>query len=486
MNMNRHEANKENDEQRQGRVRLRSSSGTVFYSVLVLENLPVYARTIYSDMRREIHRRQQIGEPALKCTVDGGVFGGTKRAASLALRRAASRCSSNAPSTASDGADSGGDGLQDINLFRDDISVSAASVASASSDRSSPHVMQQLVSVEQQPQSTQDFGNNAWHSTRVSWRACNASLETCHRSFLINKINDLQGKLAEAKSELGKSRRSQKQAVKQQNKLQIKLANASTVRVTDEAALTLAKTTRRDGETGARFTARGFLSLGIRKALAVTSAVAFPLAALCDVSRQTVTRSENLTWSVLVARTSTFHALVRQRLRNMASAFLAMELEVSQDSNENEHRAGDNPDPAFHGALVQEGNNDADPFDECSADRETVLSADLGLQQIPEQDAAMNAAVVCRGNPLGNLNLHSWFGFRRDLGNVDSMGNVFCLGGTCLAGDATNSGIWRRNKLQGLMLTSACMTDSQHLSSDTNFLKAFAFHTTVFPGVDEQ
>ena len=43
-----------------------------------------------------------------------------------------------------------------------------------------------------------------------------------------------------------------------------------------------------------RLTKTGFVALGIRKALALSSAVAFPLAILFDVSRQTVCRAETI------------------------------------------------------------------------------------------------------------------------------------------------------------------------------------------------
>ena len=64
------------------------------------------------------------------------------------------------------------------------------------------------------------------------------------------------------------------------------------------------------------------LSLGIRQALAHTSATAFPLAALVDVSRQTATRAENAAWSTLVARTGSLHALMCQKMRSLANVFV--------------------------------------------------------------------------------------------------------------------------------------------------------------------
>lgn len=78
-----------------------------------------------------------------------------------------------------------------------------------------------------------------------------------------------------------------------------------------------------------KLTMRGFVALGIRKALALTSAIGFPLAALVDTSRWTVTRSEIATWAMLVARSRAFHTL----LDKFISRPLSIEsFDKSQDS----------------------------------------------------------------------------------------------------------------------------------------------------------
>ena len=74
----------------------------------------------------------------------------------------------------------------------------------------------------------------------------------------------------------------------------------------------------------------------------------------------------------------------------------------------------------------------------------------------------------------------SWFGLGRNPSGGFDVDRMFCLAGTAFAGDATSSGIWRRSKLQGLFLTSACMTYSKRLESNTKYIEAFTFHTTVW------
>ncbi|CAL1132953.1 unnamed protein product [Cladocopium goreaui] len=71
-----------------------------------------------------------------------------------------------------------------------------------------------------------------------------------------------------------------------------------------------------------RLTKTGFVALGIRKALALSSAVAFPLAILFDVSRQTVCRAETSVWAMLVMRSAAFHKIISDVL-NRISVFLA-------------------------------------------------------------------------------------------------------------------------------------------------------------------
>ena len=315
---------------------------------------------------------------------------------------------------------------------------------------------------------SQESNSDAWRSTRVGWKTCKESLETCHRSFLIRRIEHLEENLTNTKAELAVARRTAQQTIKRHKKLEVQLQDK---KETNETILTIQKHQPKrqdDGDEGrsGRFTTRGFIALGIRKALAHTSAVAFPLAALVDVSRQTVTRAENATWSMLVARTGSFHALMRQKMRSLASVFA--NLRAKHDNNTHAgHRDGHAV--AACSVLVQASCSQADR--QVGGDYDTIVEQDLGFEVEFRDDVQKS---------IPSSDAGSWFGLGRNPSGGFDVDRMFCLAGTAFAGDATSSGIWRRSKLQGLFLTSACMTDSKRLESNTKYIEAFTFHTTVW------
>ena len=401
-----------------------TESSVQMCSLAILENLPMFGITVHGYVDREIQRRLRqaegpSAEHPLRCHMacNERPAGVKRRVYGSNQRENAGRdmsVDSNTPRNMSDAGDTANDESATISRagsFEDSQSSSGLSAR-----------------------------------TRVGWKDCKDAMHTCHRSFLVKRIYDLEHKLEHCKSELAKSKRSYKATNKQCGQLMVKLSSEKPV--TDEAALTIQKKVKPDGQTGSRCTVRGFLALGIRKSMAVTSALGFPMSALVDVSRQTVTRAETTIWSVLIARTGMFHTLMRERLRKLAGMYVSMQ--TSQASRANEGTGScDGDDPA-------EG-----------ASQEALVCVDLGFagrsNAPPASEANVLVKSICvRGNATN-----------------DDLSAIFCMGGTALAGDATNSGIWRRSKLQGLLLTSAFMVDTSYLQSETEYMRAFAFHTTV-------
>ena len=389
------------------RMHVRTSGGVVLYSVAMIAYLPaagVSSAQVDAMMQREVNRRRTKNEMPVNCIENVHA-----------------------------GDNSGGHGQL--------VPIAKPSVSESES---------------------QESNKDAWRSTRIGWKTCQESLDTCHRSFLIKRIHDLEDNLKSTKAKLAVARRTVQTTIKRHKKLEVQLQDT---KETNEAVLTIQKHQKKsdDGDEGrsGRFTTRGFIALGIRKALAHTSAVAFPLAALVDVSRQTVTRAENATWSMLVARTGSFHAQMRQKMRSLASVFADMRARHDKNTHD------DNTDGQPVGSvLVQAPCSQADR--QVGGDHDTMVDQDLGLEFRHDIE-----------KPVTSSTDGSWFGLGRGPSGGFDIDRMFCLAGTAFAGDATSSGIWRRSKLQGLFLTSACMTDSKRLESNTEYLKAFTFHTTV-------
>ena len=299
-------------------------------------------------------------------------------------------------------------------------SAHAQSVHAQSVDSQNSQSLQIVLIDESQSQSVRSSFST--QNSRVTWNACKDALESCHRQFLIKRVHELEGKCQEYQKALKKAKRENKFLVEKQDKQ--KCRELVPHEPTD-LEITKGKV---------RLTKRGFVNMGIRKALALTSAVGFPLVTLTETSRQTVARSEAAVWSMLVIRTAVWHNCVFEALSRIAKFYRRCKRSTSNSSDHVDF------------ALVDD-----------QADQLVLVTRDLLLPR-----------------PADWL-VSSWAGDSV----VDENKPQFTLGGTALAGDATNSGIWRRNKLQSLFVTSAVMCDSGKLDSSVDWHEAFAHHTTV-------
>ena len=417
---------------------LKSAGGTSLFSVVMLQTWPKFGQNLKALVEREINSRLGSGQKSLECQCDysEAARGSLKRSASVAslksLKQSAS--GSSLPSVVSEeGNNRDADG---------EVSEVSAPVSSAADSQESQIIM---------------------HGKRLSWnRDLVPHIDTCHRSFLVKRISDLQKKLTQSKQELAKAKRENNKSTKKLANLQLQIHNKEQA---DEQVLTVQKTPK-----GVRFTTRGYLAMGIRKALAITSALGFPMSALVDASRQTVVRCEVCVWSVLVARTGCFHEMIKHRLRALATIYACMKKAAAEQKGRSDINATHALVSAVQQTSGSELHDDISRFGE-----ENVVSSDLGLvPSSADGDGPSSSSSSVQDT------VSRWFCTGSGGGVAsEQLERVFCLGGTAFAGDATNSGIWRRNKLQGLLLTAACMTDSVSLSHPTEYMKAFAFHTTV-------
>ena len=203
---------------------------------------------------------------------------------------------------------------------------------------------------------------------------------------------------------------------------------------------------------------RGSISLGLRKSIAFVSASSFPMSSLLDIGRQTVTRCEVLVGAYIMMRSVFFHRVLLLILKRLASV------------QSGEHH------PEFQ---------QAQPAENLGTD--IVLHGRSGLSSI---DVASHNDAICKdfGLPLVDAPISTSAPMLASGDSTD-----FCIGCTFFSGDATNSAIWRRQKLQGLMVTSGVMLDWDALCQ-TNYRKAFRslswvsfgpFCCTIFfPGLD--
>lgn len=281
-----------------------------------------------------------------------------------------------------------------------------------------------LVAVESEATSQSSAGR------RMTWGTVKQSLDSCHRAHLVKRIHHLECKVESLQKKLKASQREQRlQLVRHGAALQ-KHHSTDDLLQSDDFALQISK-------AGLRLTKRGFVAMGIRKALALTSAVAFPLVTLVETSRQTVTRSEVSVWTMLVARSAAWHKLVYDSFRRFA-AFLKT-------------RSGETD------------TTDPDP-----------KGIQIGAIDIDDGDAAIDIANQCIVSTSDLCLPVKW--------SLECSQGLLSIGGTAFSGDATNSGIWRRNKLQSLLVTSAVLVDVPKLQHRTWWTQAYAHHTTVHLG----
>ena len=152
--------------------------------------------------------------------------------------------------------------------------------------------------------------------------------------------------------------------------------------------------------------------------MCVVSAQSFPLASLVEISRWTVTRAEILIWGLWLGKARVWHDIVYQRLNHVRA------LQDARDSNEHTARPSSNTAIVVDDDHPPVNHSELQPFCE-----------DL---KIPT-----------------NVTPNAW--------------NVGC---TYFSGDATNSSIWQRQKLQGLEVVSSMVVDVDALSQ-SDYKKAF-------------
>ena len=189
--------------------------------------------------------------------------------------------------------------------------------------------------------------------------------------------------------------------------------------------------------TGSKITWRGQISLGLRKAISITSASSFPQASLVSVSKQTVLRSEVMTASYLITRARFFHKIVYMLLKQLAQT-QQQHQQGPSDSDSTAPRAELESSSII--CLADAGNQPS----QCLTHDDSICK-DLGLPLLGSDFASRSPMTSTGGKELGN---------------------PFSIGCTFWSGDATNSSIWKRQKLQGLLASSHVMTDWNALQKE--------------------
>ena len=199
---------------------------------------------------------------------------------------------------------------------------------------------------------------------------------------------------------------------------------------------------------GRKLTWRGNIVLGLRKSLSLVSASAFPVASLIDTSRWTVTRAELKTWAHVMSKGRAFHqgmAFLLQRLRAWNDCFEA----AQQGSADYFNRDG------WQAQLVaKEKEIDA----VCAIQsQDGAILCDLGLPALqpaaPATSEVLNSMMLqMRGATTPPIST-------QDAPSPSNSKATFTVGCTFFCGDATNSSIWNRQKLQGLETSSALMVN---------------------------
>ena len=190
---------------------------------------------------------------------------------------------------------------------------------------------------------------------------------------------------------------------------------------------------------GRKLTWKGSIVLGLRKSMALVSASSFPLAALVETSRWTVVRAEVQTWAHIVSRCRTF---------NQASAYLLHRLRTWMDfCKEAEVNAQNDADAATAAqqqiALREKELEDASAVK--SQDSAIMSELHLPILPAPGQGDAGSCLRKLRGMPKCS--------------NQRGGPSTFALGATYFCGDATNSSIWHRQKLQGLEVSNSLLVN---------------------------
>ena len=182
---------------------------------------------------------------------------------------------------------------------------------------------------------------------------------------------------------------------------------------------------------GRRLTWRTSVILGLRKLMCIISANAFPLASLVDVSRWTVTRCEIMAWAVLLGRTRAWYKTLMTLLK-----------EVCQ------HMVNNAGAPSSF-ALVS-----ASEVTDLSNKRRR--SSTVGVADLPTQDDAIRA-------DFGLPSASSWVSQLTVSLSQTELHWDGVVASTSWAGDATNSSIWQRQKVQGIEIQTIVLTNKRAL-----------------------
>ena len=199
---------------------------------------------------------------------------------------------------------------------------------------------------------------------------------------------------------------------------------------------------------GRKLTWRGSVSLGLRKAITLVSASSYPQASLLAISRWTVTRGEILVGALLIARAWVFNQIICQLLANIAN--------IRPPSVEPETQTHpDAPQAESMGSSAIVTYKDEATCSEAEAlTHDDAMADDLNLPRLSLPAYAFmfssSASGVCE----------------------DVSTNPMCVGATYWCGDATNSSIWQRQKLQGLLAVNVLLVDWRALQSQ-NYGDAF-------------
>ena len=183
--------------------------------------------------------------------------------------------------------------------------------------------------------------------------------------------------------------------------------------------------------SGRRLTWRTSVILGLRKLMCIISANAFPLASLVDVSRWTVTRCEIMAWAVLLGRTRAWYKTLMTLLKDVCQHMV------------------NNAGVTSSFALVS-----ASEVQDLSNKRKG--SSTSGVANLPTQDEAIRS-------DFGLPSASSWISqltVSLSQTELNWDGVVAC---TSWAGDATNSSIWQRQKLQGIEIRTIVLTNKRAL-----------------------
>lgn len=199
---------------------------------------------------------------------------------------------------------------------------------------------------------------------------------------------------------------------------------------------------------------RGSVSLGLRKAMSFVSASLFPMASMLEVGRTTVIRCEILVNAYIMVRAMTFHRVMFLLLNRLATA----QRQQHDPHLREEHGAGA---PA-HGHVDQYAvvltSVDRSGCNDDVVSHDDAICKDLGLPFL-HKPVSSTSPMTSSGNQ-----------------------SVFSIASTSFAGDATNSSIWKRQKLQGLQVTSSVMIDWSSLCNE-KYPRAFKTNTWMFFGI---